>query len=98
MGSRRLRVPDRHDRSRHPSTIARAVLKVSRLQYATFSTALRRHTAGNPPRHLGRLSAIDVLNEIKADVTGLETFVADESETGARGAAMLAATALRGSG
>ena len=80
-----------------PATIARAVF-----EGVAFAKTPRSHSAApphTPATHLvicGRLSAIDVWNQIKADVTGLETFVADESETGARGAAMLAATALTG--
>jgi xylulokinase len=44
----------------------------------------------------GRPSAVRAWNEIKADVTGLKSFVPDEPETGARGAAMLAYAGVTG--
>jgi xylulokinase len=44
----------------------------------------------------GRSSAVRAWNEIKADVTGLASFIPDEPESGARGAAMLAYAAVTG--
>jgi xylulokinase len=44
----------------------------------------------------GRPSAVRAWNEIKADVMGLKSFVPDEPETGARGAAMLAYAGVTG--
>jgi xylulokinase len=44
----------------------------------------------------GRPSLVRAWNEIKADVTGLNCFVPDEPETGARGAAMLAYAGVTG--
>jgi xylulokinase len=80
-----------------PATIARAVFEgVAFAIRHVLDSAAPLDTPATRLVICGRLSAIDVWNQIKADVTGLETFVADESETGARGAAMLAATALTG--
>lgn len=44
----------------------------------------------------GRPSTVRAWNEIKADVTGLTSFVPDEPDTGARGAAMLAYAGISG--
>lgn len=45
----------------------------------------------------GRPSAVRAWNEIKADITGLMSFVPNELEVGARGAAMLAYAGMTGS-